>query len=62
MFALLIAGQFTGLAWFLLPAALIPIGDALIVPRHGGSKALAHSVHGGTAVVMVATALMLLLA
>ena len=38
------------------------IGDALIVPRHGGSKALAYSVHGGTAVVMVATALMLLLA
>ncbi len=59
--ALLIAGQFTGLAWFLLVAAIIPIGDAAIVLRHGGSKVLAYAMHGGTAVVMIVTALMLLL-
>jgi hypothetical protein len=59
--ALLLSGQFTGVALFLLVAALIPIGDAVIVLRHGGSKVLAYAMHGGTAVVMVGVALMLLL-
>lgn len=59
--ALLATGQLTAVAWFLLVAALIPIGDAVIVLRHGGSKVLAYAMHGGTALVMVAVALMLLL-
>lgn len=59
--ALLAAGQYTGLGWFLLVAALIPFGDAVIVLRHSGSKALAYAVHGATGIVMVGVALMFLL-
>jgi hypothetical protein len=59
--ALLAAGQYPGLAWFLLLAALIPFGDAVIVLRHGGSRTLAYTVHGGTGIVMIGVALMLLL-
>lgn len=59
--ALLAAGQFTGVGWFLLVAALIPIGDAVVVLRHGGSKVIAYLVHAATAVLMVGAALMLLL-
>jgi Na+/proline symporter len=59
--ALLAAGQLTGAGWLLLVAALIPIGDAVIVLRHGGSKVIAYAVHAATAVVMVGAGLMLLL-
>ena len=41
------------LGWFMLVAAIIPIGDAAIVLRHGGSRAIAFGVHGVTAAVML---------
>jgi Domain of unknown function (DUF4267) len=47
------------LGWFELAASTIPIGDALIVRRHGGPKATAYGVHGATAVVLLATAALL---
>jgi hypothetical protein len=47
--------------WFVLAAAVIPIGDALTVLRYKGSKVLAYAMHGGTAAAMVVTALLLVL-
>jgi hypothetical protein len=41
------------LGWFMLAAAIIPIGDAAIVLRHGGSRATAFGIHGSTAAVML---------
>lgn len=49
------------LGWFMLIAALIPLGDMLIVLRHGGTKAVAFGIHGATAVLMVVTAALLLM-
>ena len=40
-------------AWFMLAAALIPLGDMLIVLRHGGTKAVAFGIHLTTAVVVL---------
>ena len=48
------------LGWALLAAALIPIGDALIVAT-SGKLAAALSIHGVTAVLMVAAGLVLVL-
>jgi hypothetical protein len=58
--ALLLSGSDQTVALFLLVAALIPIGDAAIVLRNGGSKVLAYAMHGGTAVVMAVVAVLLL--
>jgi urocanate hydratase len=41
------------LGWFMLVATLIPVGDAMIVLHHGGSRTIAFGVHGGTAVAML---------
>jgi hypothetical protein len=41
------------LGWFMLAATIIPIADAAIVLRHGGSRAIAFGVHGSTAAVML---------
>ena len=52
--AILIAyGSAHPLGWFMLAAAIIPIGDAAIVLRQGGSRAVAFGIHGGTAAVML---------
>ena len=48
--------------WYLLVSAMVAVGDAVIVLRHGGSKALAWGMHFGTAVVVAAVAAVLLLA
>jgi hypothetical protein len=49
--AILIAyGSAHVLGWFMLVATLIPIADAIIVLRQGGSRTIALGVHGGTAV------------
>lgn len=48
------------LAWFLLAAALIPVGDMTVVLRHHGPKSTAFGIHGVTAAVMIATAAVLL--
>ena len=46
-------GSAHALAWFMLIATLIPIADAMIVLRQGGSRTIAFGVHGGTAVAML---------
>ena len=40
-------------AWFMLAVALVPLGDMLIVLRHGGTKAVAFGIHFATAVVVL---------
>ena len=50
------------LGWFMVAACTIPIGDAVIVLRHDGSKAIALGVHAATGAVMLATAVLLLAA
>ena len=40
------------LGWFTLVATLIPLADAAIVLRHGGTKIAAFGIHGATAGVM----------
>jgi hypothetical protein len=47
------------LAWSILAAAVIPVGDALIVLRRKGPRATAYGVHGATAAVMLATSVLL---
>jgi hypothetical protein len=46
-------GSTQALGWFMLIATLIPIADAMIVLRQGGSRTIAFGVHGGTAVTML---------
>jgi Domain of unknown function (DUF4267) len=46
-------------AWFMLVVALAPLGDTLIVLRHGGSRATAFGIHFATAVVVLASAALL---
>ena len=46
-------------AWFMLVAALIPLGDMLIVLRHGGTKAVAFGIHLTTAIVVLISAALL---
>ncbi|GAA0455023.1 membrane protein [Paractinoplanes deccanensis] len=46
-------------AWFMLIAALMPLGDTLIVLRHGGTKATAFGIHFATAVVVLISAALL---
>ncbi|PPS71492.1 MULTISPECIES: DUF4267 domain-containing protein [Streptomyces] len=43
-------------AWFMLAVALVPLGDTLIVLRHGGTKAVAFGIHFATAVVVLISA------
>jgi hypothetical protein len=46
-------------AWFMLVVALAPLGDTLIVLRHGGTKATAFGIHFATAVVVLISAALL---
>ena len=48
------------LGWFVLAATLIPVGDALIVLRSKGPRAVAYGIHGATALVMVVSSVLLL--
>lgn len=48
-------------AWFMLAVAIVPLGDTLIVLRHGGTKAVAFGIHFATAVVVLITAALLFL-
>jgi hypothetical protein len=45
----------------MLAATIIPLADATIVLRNGGSKATAWGVHGVTAAVMIITSALLLI-
>lgn len=46
-------------AWFMLILAPVPVGDMIIVLRHGGPRAVAFGVHFATAVVMLLSAALL---
>ncbi len=46
-------------AWCMLVAALLPLGDTLIVLRNGGTKAVAFGIHFATAVVVLVSAALL---
>ena len=46
-------------AWFMLAAALGPLGDTLIVLRHGGTRAAAFGIHFTTAVLVLLSAALL---
>lgn len=58
---LMIAGTTQLVGWAMLTATVIPIADATIVLRSGGSKSIAWGVHGGTAAVMLVTTALLLM-
>ncbi|MGK5682288.1 DUF4267 domain-containing protein [Actinoplanes sp. URMC 104] len=45
--------------WYMLVGAIIPLGDVLIVLRHGGSRAVAFGIHFATAVVLLISAALL---
>ncbi|MER5424210.1 DUF4267 domain-containing protein [Streptosporangium roseum] len=45
--------------WFMLVVALNPLGDTLIVLRHGGTKATAFGIHFATAVIVFISAALL---
>jgi hypothetical protein len=47
---------------FMAAASLIPIGDAVIVLRSGGTRATAFGIHGATAALMLAASAALLMA
>jgi hypothetical protein len=50
---LMVDGSVYLLGYFFLAATLIPLTDALIVLKHGGTKAPAFGIHGATAGVML---------
>jgi hypothetical protein len=58
---LMIAGATHLVGWIILAATIIPLADAAIVLRNGGSKTIAWGVHGGTAVAMLITSALLIL-
>ena len=57
---LMVAGANHLVGWVMFAATIIPLADAAIVLRNGGSKSIAWGVHGGTAVVMLITTALLL--
>jgi Domain of unknown function (DUF4267) len=59
---LMLNGSARLLGWFILAATIIPLSDAVIVLRHGGTQAVAFGIHGATAGVMLVIAGLMLLA
>ncbi|KAA0111482.1 DUF4267 domain-containing protein [Mycolicibacterium sp. P1-5] len=57
---LMLAGATHLLGWIILAATVIPAADAAIVLKNDGPKPVAFGVHGGTAIVMLAIAALLL--
>jgi hypothetical protein len=57
---LMIAGATPLIGWVMLAATTVPLADAAIVLRNGGSKSVAWGVHGLTAAVMLITSALLL--
>ena len=57
---LMIARETHLLGWVILAATIIPLAEAAIVLRSGGSRAIAYGVHGVTAAVMLVTTALLL--
>lgn len=48
-------------AWYMLVVAIAPLGDMVIVLRHGGRKAVAFGVHFATAVAVLVSSVLLFL-
>ncbi|MBM0256261.1 DUF4267 domain-containing protein [Micromonospora sp. 4G55] len=46
-------------AWYMLIVALNPLGDTVVVLRHGGTKAVAFGIHFATAMVVLLDAALL---
>lgn len=46
-------------AWYMVVVALAPLGDTVIVLRHGGKKAVAFGVHFATAAIVLVSAALL---
>ncbi|MEE6177247.1 DUF4267 domain-containing protein [Mycobacterium sp. 050134] len=57
---LVAANQTHLVGWIILAATVIPLADAAIVLRNGGSRSIAWGVHGVTAAVMLVTTALLL--
>lgn len=57
--ALLAFSDASAAGWFMLVVALTPLGDTVIVLRHGGTKAVAFGIHTATAAVVLASAALL---
>ena len=57
----MITGATHVLGWVILAATSIPLADAAIVSRSGGSTSIVWGIHGGTAAVMLVTTGLLLL-
>jgi hypothetical protein len=62
LWILLVNGAPHVLGAFMVAATLIPVGDAAIVLRSGGTRAAAFGIHGVTAAVMLAAGVALLMA
>jgi Domain of unknown function (DUF4267) len=60
VFLLIASARHRVLGGWMLVMALIPIGDAMVVLRSGGSKATAYGVHVATAAVMAVIGILLL--
>ncbi|MFD4441660.1 DUF4267 domain-containing protein [Nocardia sp. NPDC058519] len=60
--ALIIFANADAVGWYMLAVALIPLGDTLIVLRHGGTKATAFGIHFATAAVVLISAALLFIA
>jgi hypothetical protein len=54
-------GQLHLTGWLMLVAAITPLGDAITILSYRGNKTLAYAMHGGTALVAIATGCVLLL-
>jgi hypothetical protein len=61
VFAVMAGGDHHTLGWLILAETFTAAGDAAIVLRNGGTRAVAYGVHGATAAVMVAIAAVLIL-
>jgi hypothetical protein len=58
----MIAGATHLVGWVMLAAIVIPLADAVIVLRNGGSASVAGVIYGSTAAVAAVTAALLLTA
>jgi Domain of unknown function (DUF4267) len=57
--ALLAFASAHAVGWYMLVVAIVPLGDTLLVLRHGGTKAAAFGIHFATAVVILISAALL---
>ncbi|GIJ46212.1 membrane protein [Virgisporangium aliadipatigenens] len=58
-FVVLAGGTPHLIGWFVVAAAGIPVGDALVVWRSNGPKRAVFGIHGATAAAMLAVAVLL---